>query len=112
MDLSVGQEILCERESAIAPGLDSKLEPGRNELGLGYSAMKCEFPVRVADSLPRNDRAQVRRHQSRHVPLRHAQIGHTHQADAPGTPGLSRHPFDEVVIILSVQWPQHARLAF
>src|SRR5579862_9836628 len=112
MALSISQKILCEREFAIAPGLDSKLEPGGNEPGLGYSAMKCELPVKVARSLPWNDRAEVRRLQCRDVPLRHAQIGHPHQADTPGTPGLKRHPFDEVVIVSCVQRPQHARLAF
>src|ERR1035438_5301838 len=71
MALSFYQKILCERKSAISPPFDSHLEPGRNELGLGNSAMKCQFPVKVGDSLPRNDRAQVRRLQGCDMPLRH-----------------------------------------
>jgi hypothetical protein len=112
MALCFHQKILRERKSAIAPTLDSNLKPGGNEPGFGNSTVKCEFPVKVGDSLPRNDRAEVRRLQRRDVPLRHGQIGRAHQANTPGTPGLQRYPFDEVVIVLCVQWPQHARLSF
>src|SRR5579864_3501483 len=112
MALAFCQKILCERESAIAPALDSDLEPGGNELRLGYSTMKGQFTVKVRDPLPWNNRAKVRWPQCSGVPLGHGQIGHAHQADASRAPGLGCCPFDEVVIVLRVQWAKHTRLPF
>ena len=49
--------------------------------------------------------------ESRDVPLRHREVGNTHQTDSPGTPRLRCRPFDRVVVIFRVLLSEDSRMS-
>jgi hypothetical protein len=50
--------------------------------------------------------------ESRDVPLRHREVGNTHQTDSPGTPRLRCRPFDRVVVIFRVLLSEDSGVSF
>src|SRR6516162_7558521 len=81
----LSEEVFLHQEFSIVPTLDPTIGPSGYKAGLRYSTVERELAVWFGDTLPRDDREQVRRIEGCHSPLRHSQIRNTHEADTAGT---------------------------
>jgi hypothetical protein len=85
------------------------LEPGRNELRFGDPAVKRERPLEIRDTLPRDDRAEVRGFQGGRSALGHREARNPHEGDPTRTPRLPGRPLDQVGVVLRVELSENPR---